>query len=179
VSGANAVCGGPKKIKRAVCGAINRCTNHASPKYADYGGRGITVHAAWVADRGAFFAYIAALPGAGEPGLSLDRIDNDQGYEPGNLRWTTASEQRRNARRGPRPNRRRKMLEKAPVGSRFGRLSVVSHEHRPYTTPGGYTRMVAYAVVRCDCGIECARRIADLASGHSTRCEQCARRRSA
>jgi hypothetical protein len=40
-------------------------------------------------DFAAFFAYI----GPCSPGLSLDRIDNDKGYEPGNVRWATRIEQ--------------------------------------------------------------------------------------
>lgn len=47
----------------------------------------------WIDDFRAFLAHIGPAP---DPRLSLDRIDNNRGYEPGNVRWATASEQARN-----------------------------------------------------------------------------------
>lgn len=73
--------------------AKNRTTNPAYPKFARYGGRGITMSPEWVDDFAAFFRHIGPRPGAG---YSLDRIDNSKGYEPGNVRWATASEQAAN-----------------------------------------------------------------------------------
>jgi len=63
-----------------------------------YGGRGIRLHPEWV-EAAPFLAYIAAVLGPRpSPRHSLDRIDNDGHYEPGNLRWATFEEQNRNRR---------------------------------------------------------------------------------
>lgn len=76
-------------------GMIRRCTNSASPTYQWYGGRGITVCAAWLASFEAFLADVGRRPSSG---MTLDRIDNARGYEPGNVRWTTRLQNARNRR---------------------------------------------------------------------------------
>jgi hypothetical protein len=71
-----------------------RCYNPKHPRYADYGGRGITVCERWHS-----FENFLADMGEPPPGLTLDRINNDLGYSPENCRWTTVSEQNSNTRR--------------------------------------------------------------------------------
>ena len=73
-----------------------RCLNPQHAAYPNYGGRGITVCDAW---RGSFRQFLADMGPRPSPAHSLDRIDNDRGYEPGNCRWTTIDVQRRNQRR--------------------------------------------------------------------------------
>lgn len=75
-----------------------RCYNLNYPRFRDYGGRGIQVQESWKNDPRAFINYISNLPHAEELGYSLDRIDNDKGYEEGNLKWSTYSEQNLNRR---------------------------------------------------------------------------------
>lgn len=77
---------------------IIRCTNPNSNVYPDYGGRGITVHPAWVENRVEFLRYLVGLDGWDVPALQLDRIDNNGGYVPGNLRFVTRSENGKNKR---------------------------------------------------------------------------------
>ncbi len=75
-----------------------RCLNPKHPAYQSYGGRGITVAPEWVHDFKAFLAHVGKRPG---PTYSLDRINSDGNYEPGNVRWASLSEQNRNKRRRP------------------------------------------------------------------------------
>jgi hypothetical protein len=83
---------------RAWKGAIGRCENRSSPHYQDYGGRGIMVCEQWRHNFEAFFTDVGPRP---SPDHSLDRIDNDGNYEPGNCRWATKTEQSSNRRKIP------------------------------------------------------------------------------
>lgn len=72
-----------------------RCENPGTKDYPRYGGRGVTVCAEW-RDVTAFITWIEANIGPRPEGRTLDRIDNDGHYEPGNVRWATAKEQSAN-----------------------------------------------------------------------------------
>ncbi len=76
-------------------GMIHRCENPHHKYYYRYGGRGITVYGPWH-DAGVFIADIENEIGPRPDGMTLDRINNDSNYEPGNVRWATKKEQRAN-----------------------------------------------------------------------------------
>jgi hypothetical protein len=75
---------------------IRRCTNTADDYYADYGGRGITVCDKWRNSFEAFLADIGPMP-SGK--YSIERLNNNGNYEPGNVAWATDHTQMRNTRR--------------------------------------------------------------------------------
>jgi hypothetical protein len=75
-----------------------RCENPRAKDYPRYGARGIAVCVEW-RDVTAFITWIEANIGPRPAGRTLDRIDNDGHYEPGNVRWATAKEQSANRSR--------------------------------------------------------------------------------
>jgi hypothetical protein len=75
------------------CGMKNRCFNPNEPAYPNYGGRGITV-----CDRWLDFSKFREDMGQPEPGMFIERVDNDKGYEPSNCIWADRKTQNRNKR---------------------------------------------------------------------------------
>jgi hypothetical protein len=82
------------RLYRVWCSMKERCNNPHNKRYARYGGRGIAVCTEWAGSFGSFRDW--ALNHGYENGLTIDRIDNQNGYSPENCRWITKAMQNRN-----------------------------------------------------------------------------------
>lgn len=91
----------PNKIKtpeyEAWCQMKRRCFGKKYIQYQDYGGRGITAFEPWVKCFITFLEHVGPKPKPYRL-YSLDRIDNNGNYEPGNVRWATKEQQSTNRR---------------------------------------------------------------------------------
>lgn len=112
---------------------IDRCQNPQNTSWKDYGGRGITVCDRW-RDFAAFEEDILRDLGPCPPGLTMDRINNDGGYCPGNVRWATRSQQALN---------RRPRLCEAPAGADRPESVLASRMYRAMRDAGIRPRVMA------------------------------------
>jgi len=68
---------------------LDRCYKETNNRFYTYGARGIKVEP-YLQKLENYITYIESLPNAYGEGLSVDRIDNDKGYQRGNLRWVNS-----------------------------------------------------------------------------------------
>lgn len=77
---------------------VRRTTDPGNKSYRNYGGRGIRIYGPWLTDVAAFIDWVTENLGPRPAGCSLDRIDNDSHYRPGNLQWASKHAQSLNRR---------------------------------------------------------------------------------
>lgn len=82
------------RLKTLFKGVKTRCFYEKHEAFHRYGGRGITICKEWLDDPAIFLKW--AISNGYRDDLTLDRIDNDGHYEPGNCRWVTRAEQSHN-----------------------------------------------------------------------------------
>jgi hypothetical protein len=80
---------------QAWCSMKGRCYNPKHQRYNYYGARGITVYDSW---RNSFMEFLKDMGRRPSPQYSLDRMNNNGNYEPGNCKWSTKAEQMNNTR---------------------------------------------------------------------------------
>ena len=84
------------KLYRVWDGIVQRCYNPKASNYHNYGGRGIDMDDEWRNDFQIFEDY--CLSNGWKDGLQIDRIDNNKGYAPNNVRFVTRKQNLRNKR---------------------------------------------------------------------------------
>jgi hypothetical protein len=93
---------------RAWADMKSRCLNPSIKNYPYYGGRGISICKQWIDSFTSFLSDVGFRPSDLH---SLDRIDNNGNYQPGNVRWATAKQQTENRRPERRARRNSKTSE--------------------------------------------------------------------
>lgn len=102
---------------RAWVSMKSRCYTKSHKNYDEYAGRGVSVCPQWVDNFEQFYADVGPAP---TDKHTVDRIDVDGNYEPGNVRWATQAEQNLNRRNTLRAEVRGELLPLKTIGEKYG-----------------------------------------------------------
>lgn len=108
-----------------------RCRNPNCKAYPNYGGRGIRVCERW----NSFAVFWGDMAAGYQSGLTLDRVNNDGNYEPGNCRWATWKVQIHNRRK---PRRSGSSLKGVYWHSRIKKWQAIARDRGGKLTHLGY-----------------------------------------
>lgn len=108
-----------------------RCYNENHPDYANYGGRGLKVSKGWEHSYEQFLSDMGRRPSNEH---SIERIDNDRGYNKGNCKWALPIEQQNNKRNIPKHLFKGKMLSAAQISRLVGISSSLIRQRLKYLT---------------------------------------------
>jgi hypothetical protein len=124
-----------------------RCLDPNNKDFPRWGGRGVTVFQDWIESFEAFYDHVGPRP----KGTSLDRIDNRRGYEPGNVRWATPTQQQRNRRGAYRWHIKGQVFESHTAAAEFFKVS----EHTIWRWVNGQfdRRRNTFSQAREDCHV--------------------------
>lgn len=116
-----------RTLARCWSAMLDRCLNPKNSQFHNYGGRGISVCERWLKLEN-FVADMSPRP----PGLTLERIDNDGDYAPGNCRWATYKEQGQNRRTNVKATVWGETLTAAVIAERSGlhKATIARRIHR-------------------------------------------------
>jgi hypothetical protein len=148
-------------------GMNQRCNRPDATGWKHYGGRGIKVCDQWHRDHPNGFDNFCEYMGERPEDHSIDRINNDGNYEPGNVRWVTMKDNLLN-RREVSKYRQTALTEDPAV---FGNWIFNGDVERKYDNRGISNRY--YKVVCKLCGSHESVRKQDITQGKSTKCRSC------
>ena len=100
-----------RRLLNRLSAACGRCHNENNAQYLNYGGRGIAVCQEWQKDKFAFLEHVQTLKGWDDAAFEMDRVDTDGGYEAGNIRFVSRSDNAANRRKIPEMQKRIDELE--------------------------------------------------------------------
>lgn len=129
-----------------------RCLNQNHPKYARYGGRGITICERWLHNFDNFYADMGPRP----PGLTLERKDNDQGYRPSNCAWETRAKNSAHTERNMKAHAKALENPSCEPWERAVRRILAKPPKIPYIPAGPvHGSKKTYLIKKCRCEICC------------------------
>ena len=120
-----------------------RCYNPLASSYKSYGARGINMYKPWLDNPEAFINYVLKNIGPRPKNKTIDRINNNSNYEPGNIRWATDEEQAQNKRTTILDKSIIKQLKDAHMSKRLPGATSVRQLAKQYGIDYSYAKKIS------------------------------------